>query len=618
MDFESDIPDFFRWLGGDLSHPGALQTLFMALVLLVVGGWVFGFLVSAIRRGPVEGFYAVWRTIFSGVSDLAQTSIRRTMAMATLAVQEAVRRKVLVAFAVFVVIMLFAGWFLDVKSDNPAKLYLSFVLTASNYLVLLLALFLSAFSIPTDMKNKTIYTIVTKPVRATEIVFGRIIGFSLIGTAILGSMCLVSYLFVVRGLSHQHRVETSETSKAADGSTLVTGETTLDGHHRHTFELRADGEGETNVVMGHRHMLHRAGDDPNAPIEIGPPVEMLQARNPIYGQLRFLDRTGRPSETGGISVGHEWAYRSYIEGGSEATAIWTFENLVGERFPEGFDIELNIRAFRTHKGNIERGVRGRMFLKNPNPSATFRRSEYIPFVSKEFRIDRHPMPRRIKAEDSSGNMEEVDIFEALTDNGKLEIHIQCTDPGQYLGMARPDLYILDQEGSFSANFVKGFIGIWLQMVLVTTFGVMFSTFLSGPVALMATLSSIVVGFFGEFIQRVTLSTITPDSLKAAQGGGPIEALIRLVVQANLQTELEIGYWPNLIVKRVDFVFMQAMSLITVILPNYEDFSTADYVAYGFNIAPGVMSIMMLRTLAYFAVVSLIAFFFLKTREVASI
>jgi hypothetical protein len=258
-----------------------------------------------------------------------------------------------------------------------------------------------------------------------------------------------------------------------------------------------------------------------------------------------------------------------------------------------------------------------MFLKNPNASATYRRSEYIPFASKEFRIDRHPMPRRIKAEDSNGNMEEVDIFEALTDNGKLEIHIQCTDPGQYLGMARPDLYLLDEEGSFSANFVKGFIGIWLQMVLVTSFGVMFSTFLSGPVALMATLSSIVVGFFGEFIQRVTISTITPDSLNAAQGGGPIEALIRLIMQANLQVDLEIGYWPNLIVKRIDFIFMQAMSLFPVILPNYEEFSTADYVAHGFNIAPGVMSIMMLRTLAYFGVVSLIAFFFLKTREVAS-
>lgn len=610
MDFEYDIPDFYDWIGW------AAIRMVAALALLAVGGWLFAFLVAAARRGPVEGFYSVWRTIFTGVVDLSFTSARRTSAMALLAVQEAVRRKVLVAFAVFVVIILFAGWFLDVKSDNPAKLYLSFVLTASNYLVLLLALFLSAFSLPTDIKNKTIYTIVTKPVRASEIVLGRVIGFSLIGTVILGAMCIVSYFFVVRGLSHEHRVETSESAKAPDGSTIVQGETSLDGHHRHTFEVDSAGEGETSVTMGHKHYVRRIGEGPDAPFEVGPPVEMLQARNPVYGHLSYLDRAGKPSMSG-VNVGHEWLYRSYIEGGTDATAVWTFSNLSADRFPDGLDIEMNIRAFRTHKGNIERGVRSRMFLKNPNPSAKFRRSEYFPFVLKEFQLDRHSIPRQIKAEDSSGNMQEVDLFEALTDNGTIEVHVQCTDPGQYLGMARPDMYLLDAEGSFAINFLKGFIGIWLQMVLATTFGVMFSTFLSGPVALMATLSSIVIGFFGEFIQKVTISTVNPESLEAAQGGGPIEALIRLAIQANLQTELEIGYVPNLIVKNLDFVFMHAMQLFTVILPNYRDFSTAEYVSHGFNIAPGVMSMMLLRTLAYFGVVSLIGFFFLKTREVAS-
>jgi hypothetical protein len=610
MDFEYNIPEFYEWIGL------AGLRLVISIVLLAFGGWIFGFLISAARRGPVEGFYAVWKTVFSGTLDLANTSVRRTLAMSMLAIQEAVRRKVLVAFAVFVVVILFAGWFLDVKSDDPAKLYLSFVLTASNYLVLILALFLSAFSIPTDMKNKTIYTIVTKPVRAYEIVLGRIIGFSLIGTVILGAMCIVSYFFVVRGLSHRHTVESFQTTQAAGGQAMVTGETTLNNHHRHTFELDADGEGETNLFMGHKHYVRRTGNGADAPIEIGPPVEMLQARNPIYGNLSFLDRTGKPTQTG-VNVGHEWLYRSYIEGGTEASAIWSYSGVTADRFENGFDIEMNIRAFRTHKGNIERGVRGKLFLKNPDPNAHFRRSEDIPFVSKEFLTDRHQIPRRIKAEDSTGKMDEVDVFDALTQDGNIQVHIQCTDPGQYLGMARPDMYVLDAEGSFLVNFIKGYIGIWLQMVLATTFGVMFSTFLSGPVALMATLSSIVVGFFGDFIRRVTLSTIQPESLEAAQGGGPLEAFYRLIAQANLQSEMEMPLWTSRVIKGFDWVFMNLMELSTRILPNYLDFSTADYVAHGFNIAPGVMSMMLLRTLAYFCVVSLIGFFFLKTREVAS-
>lgn len=530
MIFEHEIPNFFDWFGR------AILIEFPAvLLLLCFGGWLFAFLVSAVRRGPVEGFYAVAKVIAAGVNDLANTSIRRTYAISLLAVQEAIRRKVLVAFAVFVVAMLFAGWYLDVKSDNPAKLYLSFVLTTSNYLVLILALLLASFSLPADIKNRTIYTIVTKPVRPSEIVLGRIIGFSLIGTFILGGMCLVSYIFVVRGMHHTHTVDTEATVATADstGSSGPQGQTTLDAYHRHTFQIGPDGEGETNVVMGHRHLVRRIGTGADARYEIGPPIDSLQARNPIYGILSFKDRTGQPA-TKGINVGHEWMYRSYIEGGTLATAIWTFDGITADRFPNGFDLELNIRAFRTHKGNIERGIRGGLVLRNPNPNAPIRQSEEIPFTTKEFVIDKRPIPTTMRVMDREGRFQDGDIFETLCDNGRLEVHITCNDPGQYLGMAQPDVYVLDSNTPFVLNFIKGYIGIWLQMVLVTTFGVMFSTFLSAPVAMMATLASIVVGYFGEFIEGVTRSTVRPDSLDAVQGGGPLEALLRIVFQLNLQ------------------------------------------------------------------------------------
>ena len=85
--------------------------------------------------------------------------------------------------------MLFAGWYLDPRSSDPARLYISFVLTATNYLILLLALFISTFSLPADIKSRTIYTIVTKPVRATEIVLGRMLGF--IGALFAGGGLLV-------------------------------------------------------------------------------------------------------------------------------------------------------------------------------------------------------------------------------------------------------------------------------------------------------------------------------------------------------------------------------------------------------------------------------------------
>ena len=81
----------------------------------------------------------------------------------------------------------------------------------------------------------------------------------------------------------------------------------------------------------------------------------------------------------------------------------------------------------------------------------------------------------------------------------MEVELQCLDDAQYFGVAKADIYLRARDASFTVNFVKGYVGIWVQMLLVTSFGVMFSTFLSGPVAMMATLAALVLGFFTQFI-----------------------------------------------------------------------------------------------------------------------
>ncbi len=158
------------------------------------------------------------------------------MALSWLAVKESIRRRVVVVFAIFILVLLYAGWFLDPKSTNPALLYLSFVLTATGYLVLVMALFLSALSLPADIKNRTLHTVVTKPVRMSEIVLGRIIGFAAIGTFFLVVMGLISYVFVIRGLSHTHEL-IADNLRPAEGSVAgqpptLTGRTSYD--HRHS------------------------------------------------------------------------------------------------------------------------------------------------------------------------------------------------------------------------------------------------------------------------------------------------------------------------------------------------------------------------------------------------
>ncbi len=594
MVLDSDPVIFSNWI-----VPALLSFLTSAATLCAVA-LVGGYLISAFRYGPVGGGDVVYRMVLGGVRDLIALSPRRILALAWLAVQESLRRRVLVGFGIFLLILLFAGWFLDTQSNDPATLYLSFVLTATTYLVLLIALFLSAFSLPADIKNHTIYTIVTKPVRSGEIVLGRIVGFAVIGTVLLAVMGLFSYVFVIRVLNHTHEVDVASLRPVAnDANGDRAGRTSLAQNHRHTLKIGPDGTGSTDMVQGHFHEVTAQESGDKTTYVIGPPQGLLTARVPAYGDLRFKDRAGKASDRG-ISVGKEWKYHSYVEGATLAKAIWTFSDITPDRFPDGLPVEMTIRVFRSYKGDIEKGIRGSLVLKNPR---TGRASAENFFIAKDFYIDFLKIPRNLT--DPTGKP--LDLFDDLVSDGQVEVWMQCLDASQYLGVAKGDLYLRSRDASFTLNFIKSYLGIWVQMLLVTSLGVMFSTFLSGPVAMMATLASLALGFKAQFVLGVAKGAI--------EGGGPVESFIRIVKQQNVTTQLEPGLTTT-VVKWADSVFMSFMTAITGLLPNFNQFSNVSYVAHGFDIPPDAVLVQVFSAAGYVIAALAIGYLFLRTREVA--
>lgn len=633
MPIEYEVLPFLDWLLPTFGERyGALLQFaasFTILALLSLFGW---YVLAAIRLGPGEGFYAVAKTVYGAFSDdLPRFSLRRTFAMARLAIQESIRKRVLVAFIVFVVLLLFAGWFLDSNNPNPGRLYLGFVLTSVNYLLLVLALFLSAFSLPTDIKNRTIYTIVTKPVRPGEIVLGRVLGFSAVGTAMLALMCVTSYFFVVRGLSHSHEIDPAELTVSGSGADRIErGRTTFNSHHRHgEVTIGADGKGRTDVENGHWHEVTVEGEGADRRLVVGPHQGMLQARVPVYGKLRFLDRNGNETNRG-ISVGDEWNYRSYIEGKSQATAIWTFRGVTPERFPDGLPLEINLGVFRTYKGDIEKTVLGELLLVNPNKQAKILRSEVIPFSSREFEPLELFLDRQRKGVDVRGKLVPVDLFKDLSDDGTIEVHIRCAEAAQYFGMAQPDVFLKARDASFTMNFIKGHVSIWLQMLMVISLGVMFSTFLTGPVAMFSTFASVILGFFSSFVLEVfdgvfqgqdvvkrfvrDLFGIRDDT--GVPGGGPIEAFIRMIRQLNLTGDLELGA-AQAPVEYLDVTFMLVLRLFVQLLPDFSRFDNSRYVTYGFSVDPNLLAAQTTTALVFVLITSLVGYFFLKTRELAA-
>ncbi len=142
-----------------------------------------------------------------------------------------------------------------------------------------------------------------------------------------------------------------------------------------------------------------------------------------------------------------------------------------------------------------------------------------------------------------------------------------------------------------------------------SFAVMFSTFLSGPVAMLATVAILVIGCFTEDIHTLAIGI--------TQGGGPFESLIRIVKQQNMVVEMEEGLTKT-VVQTLDAGLLFLMNGVASLLPDFSKFDEAfvTHLSKGFDISSDTVGVWGLRGVAYLCVAFVVGYFFLKTREVA--
>ncbi|MFC1758572.1 ABC transporter permease [Planctomycetota bacterium] len=609
MRLEFEIIPVWQWISQNI------MPFLTALAGLAVLSVFAGYVAASLRHGPFEAVRATFRTISIGLAELLQISPRRIYAMARLSFQESVRKKVFWVFIVFGVLLMFAAWYLDRRSEDPGRLYISFVMTAANFLIIFLAVFVSAFSIPSDVKNRTIYTVVTKPVRAWEIVLGRMLGFCTIGTILLVVMCISSLIFVTRGLRHEHVLAESdllqvETQK--DGETHIhrEGRSSATHDHRHDVIVR-DGAVEVDHSKSHYHSAEVDG----GVIKLGRPRGMLQARVPVFGKLRYLAPTGLPGKA--VNPGTEDTYRQYIAGGTLATAIWRFK-VSEDDFKDGtLPFEMTLRVFRTFQGEIESGLTGQMELVKPgpddeegNPTSGDVRSIALNFTAVDDEVYERQIARKITIIRADKSEEMGDVFRDLVSaDGEIEVWIRCLNRAQYFGMAPADLYLRATNRPFWLNFIKGFVSIWFQMVVVTCFGVMFSTFLNGSVAVLATLAAMILGYNKYWIFKVASGDVA--------GGGPLESFVRGITQLNQMVKLNENSIGVQAMQAIDQVAMHIIKGVSYAMPDCGRFNTANFVADGFNVPIELIGQHFMITAAYFIVLAAAGYFFFRTREIAA-
>lgn len=540
------------------------------------------------------------------VRDLFKLRFRRIYAIAKLSVKEAIRNRLFVVFLIFMGIFLFpVKWFLpNNKPEDEIRLTLDVTAFASTLLLLVPAVIVSAFRIPDDIKQQTIYTIVTKPVERFEIVLGRFLGFGALVTIALGLMTLVGWVYITFGT---------------------------------TFDPKAVEESQ-------------------------------KARVPLRGKIDFK---AKKEDYVGVNVGREFEYRKYIAGAKTTTerALWTFDSIPANlaaadrtevpceftfdifRLTKGEEnrgVDVNIRVVSWQTGQKPPEIRGgegawlwtdaekekkyrekraeideklrKKEIGGPDapPSLAFARPgteawKIADKLAEEFGFhevgsvevyDYHPaaisIPPGLFRNAREGNPK--------AGEHRVTVYVKCLSGGQMLGMAQGDLYLMEGEKSFSENYFKNSFGLFCRALILVGIAVTLSTYLSGVIALLATIFLYISAYFSDHLRDVATGQST--------GGGPFESLTRLLSANTPTAQLEQTATKSTI-DLGDRFYQWVFRRYENIVPNIDAFTWTNYLKEGFNINAEYLLVNAIILVGYLLPWALLSYYLIRNREVAA-
>jgi hypothetical protein len=517
--------------------------------------------------------------------NLTNVRPRRVFALAKLSFKEAVRRRVLYAFLFILLVFLFASWFIPSKPSDEVRTYVGIVFTVMAILLLFAALLISAFSIPADIRQQTIHTIVTKPVERFEIVLGRFLGFLALMTLVLCVLTGVCLLYVLRGIHPEAAAESLKARVPHFGELR--------------FENTDDTEGRKAVNVG-REWDYRS-----------------YITRPMPGQAPQTARwdfATLPPELGGRD---------------KVLCEYSFDIYRTTKGDEGRDVYCTFRFYtwRFVKGNEEkfRAERDRMRKEGTAEAAI---NDQLSDKYGFFEIDSQPVTDyRTQSFVLPGGLfknalaADPEMESELKSRGEakvpLRIRVVCDSPTQYVGMAKRDFYMrLDDSGGgsdtagFCLNFFKGAFGLWLQLALIIGLAVAMSTYLNGVITLLVTLVLFLGGFGREFVQQVALG-VNP-------GGGPVEAMVRMtrreLTGPSMSDSASIG---DQIVSKSDAGFRFVVRMVIDVIPDVNLYDVTTFVAEGFSISGEQAGMTFLHLLGYLACWMVLAYYLIHWREVAN-
>jgi ABC-type transport system involved in multi-copper enzyme maturation permease subunit len=514
------------------------------------------------------------------VVKLPALRFRRILALAKLSFKEAIRSRVLYAFSFLLVLFLFASWFIPHKPEDEVRSYVGVVYWVMKVLLLVTAVVLSAFSIPTDIRQQTIHTIITKPVERFEIILGRSLGFATLMTLVLLLMTTLSVVYVLRGIDPEAAAESLKAREPLYG----------DLHYENT----SDRSKATNVGREWDYRSYITAVPQNQPPqyavwEFTSVPSSLANRKTVRCEFTFdIYRTTKGFENRGVSC--EFQFQTA-----------NFDKTQRDKYNSA-RTDLQKQPNRPTDSEIDDRLAEEFgYYMVPAKDITDYHTLYLDVPAGLFRnaLKRQPTARSATEETPP----------------PLQVRVRCRSQTQYVGMAKYDLYwrIDDPQGggeraAFAFNFYKGNFGLWLLLCLVIGLSVALSTYLSGVITLL-----LVAMLYLGGVTRPFIASLADGS---AAGGGPMEALVRLANRQVALIPLEDST-ASKVATTSDTGFSWFMRVLLYLIPDVDRYDLSGYVAEGFNIPIGQLLLNLGVLILYLLPWIILAYYLIKWREIAA-
>jgi len=376
--------------------------------------------------------------------------MRSIWAVATNTLKQAVRMKIAVVFIILLIVLLPAMG-VSMTGDGTLKgrlqTFVSYGFSLTSFLLSLLTIVVSVYSLTSDIQQRQIYTVLTKPIRRFQLLLGKLLGIILLDVALLVLFSAVIYAVII-----------------------------------YTPKFYRASQAELAQV-DNEFFTARAGLIP-------PEVDVKQEIEDTYNRL---EKTGQlPLDVSDNKVSRE----NYIEGltqsiklGKRAVAVghelvWEFNNVkpldpnqsLFIRFK--YDVSVNppdLQVFGNWFAGDDRQLK--YGAKVQTPIYAFDRKDLIrTFYEIEVPAD------------------------AVAEDGYLAVGFFNVPLNNTVVIFPPEdgLEVLYKADTFTANFLRAVLLILFRLIFLACLGILASTFLSFPVAVLLCLAIFFTGTVSGF------------------------------------------------------------------------------------------------------------------------